>query len=654
MGKNTFKKQPSATTAKKPSFVSNAPKPEKKKKKPFVISKVFSIVLACISLLSFAALSAYYLIEENSDLLFTAQSKGFFSTDDTFFDQCITQPGGIINYIAAYLTQMLYHPALGASILIAMWMITIIISKFAFKVKTMWMAVLTIPAVCLLVGIIDVQYWVFYLKQEGYWFYGTVGFLICMLLVLLSRIASNTVTKSIIVAAIALTYPAFGWYSLLAAIYSTVNYLLQDKKTNTNIINKILPLIVMFVFVFAVPYASYYFYPSESFIEMWACGFPYFTSDTVISIIPEIPYFILAAIPLIFPFVSKVKEAVNGMAFVIILATVAIVGGSAYWISNSNFEDYNYHAEMRMHKAAEEMDWDKVLDEMSNNPGDASRQMVLLKNVALMYKGEMGSKMFKYNNMGDNPANTYDSLRIHMAQTAAPLIYYYHGKTNFSIRWCIENSVECGYDFENLMMLTRCAILGNEMDCAKKYINILKTSLFYKDWAEKLEPITENPELIKEYHEFDNIRELRDHMGSVLDGDNGLCEMYLLNYFANTMNKDSKYLQELTLNYSMVQKDIKLFWPRFFLYASMHPGEDMPVHYQEAALLYGNLEPGNVDISKMPFDQYVKDRYANFQQVSQSLLASGMEVADVGQSMKTSFGDTFFWFYFFCRDIHSY
>jgi hypothetical protein len=36
-----------------------------------------------------------------------------------------------------------------------------------------------------------------------------------------------------------------------------------------------------------------------------------------------------------------------------------------------------------MYKAAEEQDWDKVLDEMGGIPGDASRQMVLLKNVAL-------------------------------------------------------------------------------------------------------------------------------------------------------------------------------------------------------------------------------------------------------------------------------
>ena len=110
----------------------------------------------------------------------------------------------------------------------------------------------------------------------------------------------------------------------------------------------------------------------------------------------------------------------------------------------------------------------------------------------------------------------------------------------------------------------------------------------------------------------------------------------------------------MTLNYALIQKDIKLFWPRFFLYASLHEGESMPVHYQEAAYLYGHLEPETVNISGMPFDQKVKDSYTGFQQMSQSLLQTGMKPKDVGEAMKSAYGGTFYWFYFFCRDVHSY
>jgi hypothetical protein len=153
--------------------------------------------------------------------------------------------------------------------------------------------------------------------------------------------------------------------------------------------------------------------------------------------------------------------------------------------------------------------------------------------------------------------------------------------------------------------------------------------------------------------EFSTISHLR-HFANITDGDQGLCEMYILNYFANTMNKDDKVLQEVTLSYSLIQKDIQLFWPRFFLYATLHEKEQMPIHYQEAAYLYGHLEK-QIDISKMPFDQdRIVKRYNQFGQMSQAYLRQGMSNEAVGEAMKASFGDTFWWFYYFCNNVKSY
>ena len=153
--------------------------------------------------------------------------------------------------------------------------------------------------------------------------------------------------------------------------------------------------------------------------------------------------------------------------------------------------------------------------------------------------------------------------------------------------------------------------------------------------------------------EFDKIMQLR-HFSNILDGDQGLCEMYIINYFSNTMNKDNKLLQEVTLLYSLIQKDIQQFWPRFFLYATLHEKEQMPIHYQEAAYLYGNLEK-EVDITKMPFDQQlVVSRYNQFNQMTQAYLKQGMSTEQIAEATKSMFGDTFWWFYFFCRDVKSY
>ena len=623
---------------------------EKKQKESAEMSFIAEIIIGVAVTLVVVALGAFYLVVRNSDVMFMAQSKSFFTTNGLFLTECMQQPGGIVAYFSSYLTQFFYNPVLGSSMMIGIWVASLWLSKLAFKVRTAWVAVLIIPVICLLVSMIDTGYWIYYIKQEGYWFYGTVGYFTTVVLVLIYSRFKKFVDKLMATVIIAMTYPLFGWYSLLAVLYAAA-ISLSERAKGRNFKDRYVQPILAAIIVAALPPLFCQFYSAIRIEDSWISGFPFFTNDKVHSFVPEIPFIILAVVPLVFPFLPKHKQP---KAWVAYLVTIVIVILSCVWAEKSDFQNYNYHAEMRMYRAADEQQWDKVLDEMASIPGDASRQMVLLKNIALFNKGEAGTKMFRYNNMGERPNNGFDTLHIHMVQTAAPLIYYYHGKTNFASRWCIENNVEFGCDFDNLKTLARCALVGGEMDVARKYLEILKTSIYYKDWAEHLMPITNNPELIKKYHEFDHVRELRDHMGSALDGDNGLVEMYLLNYFSNTMNKDSKLLQEVTLNYAMVQKDINLFWPRFFLYATLHSGEDMPTHYQEAAYLYGQLEPDNVNTEGMPFDQQIKDRYNSFQQVSQSLIKQGMDVTAVGEAMKGAFGDTFYWFYFFCRDIHSY
>ena len=662
--------QTSATTGKPYSAATKpAPSPaskgqttkvEKQDDKATGTSRTAEIIIGVAVTLAIIALGAFHLIVRNSDVLFMAQSKSFFTTNEQFLTECMQQPGGMVTYFASFLTQFFYNPVLGSSIMIGIWVVTLWLSKFAFKVKTTWVAVLAIPVMCLLVSMIDTGYWIYYLKQEGYWFHGTVGYFITIVMVFIYSLFAKFCDRTTTTVVIALTYPLFGWYSLLALLYTAAISVMRKGK-NTKFKDRFVQPIVAIVLMVVVPLLLCQFYSAIRICDGWFVGFPSFTNDKVHSIVPEIPFIILAIAPFFFPLLPRHKQKsegktglVFGNAIVAYAVTAVIVILSCIWTEKSDFQNYNYHAEMRMYRAADEQQWDKVLDEMTALPGDASRQMVLLKNIALFNKGEAGTKMFRYNNMGEPPANEYDTLHVHMVQTAAPLIYYYHGKTNFAYRWCIENSVEFGYDFDNLKMLARCALVGGEMDVARKYLEILKTSIYYKEWAEHLMPITKNPELIKKYPEFDSVRELRDHMGSVLDGDNGLVEMYLLNYFSNTMNIDSKLLQEMTLNYAMVQKDISLFWPRFFQYATLHQGGEMPVHYQEAAYLYGKLEPENVDISGMPFDQRVIDSYNSFQQVSQSLLQQNMSTEQVGEAMKSAYGDTFYWFYFFCRNIHSY
>lgn len=687
---------PASPAAKSSSNYSFTISEQKKQKKS---SRIPSWVWVSITPIIIAAAGIYYLFMQNSEVLFMAQDRSFFSSDQSFLTQSLLQPDGLICYVSSYLTQLFYNPMAGTLALIAIWIATFFISKKAFEVPSSLAGILAVPAAALIIGIVGVGYWLYYIKQPGYWFVGSVGYLASMVLVLIHRLLycknnSSTAFMSLRILWIILTAASFfyfGWFSLLALLYIAVNsYFLWRKTQGRKVIDLITNTAIPVIAAAVTPLIAYNVFCEIRFEEIWTCGLPRFeqglSDNTPIELDPKqtTPYIVLAVLPLFLPILSLFKNKINAVISICVNIAVLVVLG--LWINAFEYTDYNFKAECRMYKATMDNDWDKVLSEMAGLPNDATREMVLLKNIALFNKGTIGDQMFKYNNMGRDPyvpdtiairprldadgketktesgqvLNDTIMLHPHLVQTAAPLIYYHHGKTNFSYRWIIENMVEYGPKNGDLQLLAMNSLVNGEMEVAKKYLTLLQSTPNYKEWADRYMPITSTPSKIKDFHEFDHICELRDNMGTTLDGDNGLPEMYLISYFANTMNKDNAYLQEMTLVYSLVNKDIQLFWPRFFLYAQMHKDvKSMPRHYQEAAYLYGNLEH-SVDISRLPFDKEVITSYQSFQSTSQQLmqtqqrLTGKIDEVQVANEMKELYGDTFYWFYFFCRGVHSY
>jgi hypothetical protein len=98
-------------------------------------------------------------------------------------------------------------------------------------------------------------------------------------------------------------------------------------------------------------------------------------------------------------------------------------------------------------------------------------------------------------------------------------------------------------------------------------------------------------------------------------------------------------------------KDIQVFWRAFNQYAITHPDELMPRVYQEVAYLYGHLENG-VDISRMPFEQSVKDDYEGFMALGEK--CKGMTEAQMRSVFYPKYGRTFYYNYFLVRGLRTY
>jgi hypothetical protein len=277
--------------------------------------------------------------------------------------------------------------------------------------------------------------------------------------------------------------------------------------------------------------------------------------------------------------------------------------------------------------------------------------MVLNRNLALLKLGRAGDEMFHYLDGGESPASPFE---IRLMQVGGKMLYYHYARMNFCYRWCLEDAVEYGWKIDYLKYMVKTSIISGEYALAQKYINTLKKTLFYKKWAEKYEKFIQNPDLIAKDREFAGILPLYQFEDQ-LDGDNTLVEIYLLNYFAHTYSDlNTPMFDEAALMCALTLKDIQTFWNCFFRYANSHKTDRMPTHYQEAALLYGNLEK-TVDISKMPFDKTVKMRFQDFMRFAQKHAVKDVERDPEAKKLfYERYGDTFWYFYFFIRDVKSY
>lgn len=589
----------------------------------------------------------------NYDYLFGVQNHSLWSDTPHFFKEHMALPGGFIQWLGCYFTQFFYYPALGSAILVTIWLLIYILGIKTFNIKNKWSVASLIPPTLLLSSVIGLGYWLYYSKNPGFWFRESLGVMLMMTALLIAHHSGRILRPIWTLIWCFLGYAITGWYALLGTLLIAILSLRCDKENSSN---KWITPAISILSIIATPIIWYQHYTQHRIEDVWLANFPLFQSDELTSLRPSSPFILLAIYLTVLAIISVVCQSTNNEGKknkrgIAVSANIAFIAIIALCINHFWYDNYNFKAELRMAKAIDEQRWDDVLYEASIIPGAPTRQMVVSKNIALMHQQRLGEAMFHYDNRGE-PPYVYDSLKVHMAQTYANNIYYHHGKTYFSTRWNIENGVEFGFTIDILKSLTRCSIVQGEYEVAKKYIEKLKQTTFHKEWAEEQERYVNNPELIAQNDEMKLVQALMSYQ-DVLDSDGGLCEMYLINYYANSTNAVPEFA-DVIVAYTLIDKNIQRFWPRFFNYATLHKGKPMPIHYQEAAYLYGNLEK-EVDISGMPFDkERVVQRYGAFQQMTNQLVKQNYTEAQMAEAMRPQFGDTFWYFYFLVREVKSY
>ena len=602
---------------------------------------VWSIAVPLLAL----AVIAFCLLAYESDFLFRVQELNLFLYTPLFFKQQMVVAGGFLTWIGTYFTQYFYHTWMGVMMLCVWWALLMWLTKKAFNIPARWTVALLVPVALLLLTDVDMGYWIFYLKLRGHFFVATIGSTIALLLVWLYRsLPSRYAIRTVFIALTAiLFYPVFGFYALLATLLMGIMaWRLDDYKISKRAIDSIVAALV----IVAIPLLYYRFvYYQTNIVNIYWAAIPLYRIEEH-HYQYYIPYYLLVAcFALMAAFYRKERQSGVKTPILWSAAQVVALGIIGFGVWHFWYKDDNFHKELQMVRCIENLDWEGVLT-IARDCDEPTRVIWMMKNLALFRLGRQGDEMYHYKN-DDKPCNA--PFKVRMTQTGAKVLYLHYGQLNFCYRWCLEDGVEYGWRVDYYRYMLKCSLMNGEYTVAQKYIDILKQTKYYADWAQQYEAYVKNPELIKKNKEFEPIL----HMLSANDrltSDNTLIEIYLLTLFSSDDSDDPIY-QEQTLLAALQMKDIQMFWPRFFHYANLHKGERMPTHYQEAAYLYGNLEK-EIDISHMPFDKEVVNTYNDFMAAAEQY--KNMTEEQMKPLMYDRFGGTFYFDYFFTRGQKSY
>ena len=600
-------------------------------------------VISFLPWLGALLLIAIALLCYESDLLWKIQQYNLFLDTSLFLKEQMLVPGGFLSYISCYFTQFFYHPWLGVTILCGWWLLLMWLTKRTFRIADNWVVLTLIPVALLLIANMDLGYWHYFMRLHGYFYVATFGTIAGVVLLWTFRALPQKLWLRIVfvIVAAALGYPVLGVYGLAVVLLMGV----WTWRLNRNRTQNIILTVVALLCIIAVPLFCYrYIYYQTYFDDLWTIGLPILNT---LRLYPAyyIPYYILGGfflLMVIFYQISlpaKWQKPFYRWSLQGILALVLVFGVWHWW-----YKDADFHHEIVMQHCIEESDWEGVINEgKKQGEEEPTRSIVMMHDLAL-------SRLGRIDEMYDFPCGKkksaldfpYDILNYIFSR----VLFYHYGQLNDCHRKCMEDGVEYGWKVETLQYMARSAILCGEKQAAKKALNLLHHTKYYGEWADSMQQLLDHPEQIADNPEMGPVSHMLQY-SDALGFDENNVEKYIMNILAYQDSDDPYFLQQSVLA-TLWKRKPQLFWPRFNHYTHLFPKGPIPRIFQEAVILFGNIE-NRPNVNNLPFDKGVRDRFAAF--VNEAKKYDGQQ-AEVGRTaLYSTFGNTYYFYYFFLQDI---
>ena len=605
-----------------------------------IIQKHLTIILWVVAL----AVIAGAMLCFESDQLWKVEQKNLFLSSGLFLKEQLVVPGGFLTWLGTWFTQFLYYPWLGVLFLCGWWLALMAILKRMFRISDRWAIVMLIPVALLLLTNMDMGYWIYVLKLRGHFFVSTIGTTaVAALLWGFRSVPEKYHLRTVAVfLTCALGYPLLGIYGLAAALLMAIWSWRLGRKGEAAL-NSVVA--VLGIAVVTLVCYRYIYHETNQANLLWA-ELPLFFVDKEYPVYYT-PYYLLALFFVVLALTYRLGEGwqMKKLYYWVcqaVLAVVLVGGVYTFWMKDGNF-----HRELAMQHRIAQLDWMGVMEVAADQPDEPTRAIVMMRNLALSRLGKQGDAMCLYRN-GSKKYDTPIPMRLMMV--CGPMLYYQYGQLNYSNRLCMEMGVEFGFRAEDYVLLAKCALLEGDQPITRKYLRLLKQTMFYKGWAEETEAMIGHPERFVEDPERGFITHMM-HYENSLGGDKGYIERFLMTELAQSTDTSDPIFQEQCLLATLWIKDPKTFWYHFENYIRLHPEDPMPRYYQEAAYLFGKMMR-KTNLDRMPFDPGIKKAFEQYTSSAKRYADGDIEVAR--EALYPFFGETYFYDFSTMSDLAEY
>ncbi len=444
-----------------------------------------------LTLLFGVAAFMFWWLRYPSALAFQEQMQ-LFLFDGSYLASRLSEPGGVARYVAEFLTQFDNVVALGAAIIAVLYML---IQRLTWRLMRpaheMWYALSFIPVVMI---------WLL-MGDENVLLTTPVAFVLS-LAAMLACPKNQRLRIAYLVVGLPVIYWIVGPLSVIVGLYVALMPEAGGKvKWWKRAALALLALVYSYVFV-AV---SAVLMPYPRLRLLLGMGYYRF--------VEALPYLMVAA-AVVCLFLSlagewlkkgflKSRQTLWGVLGCVVLAIVTAVLVPVYY-DQQKYDLMEYDYLVRGNK------WDAIIAKSQQNQTRLPMS-VCATNLALAMKGQLGDRAFEFYQRGIGgllPPFERNFVSLHLTGEA----YFQLGLVNTAQRFAFE-AMEAIPNYNKsgraVKRLAETNLINGQYEVARKYLKMLKKTIFYRNWAKRTEALLGDETAISQHPVYGRMRKMR-------------------------------------------------------------------------------------------------------------------------------------------------